>query len=112
MSRDMRDLSPGTYVLNPDTISRSGIRTRPASCGERRDPQRPPPALIAYLLGAIGTSGSGIWAMWLIRWVHWLAESRLEISVESRLFRQYSGVYVKWMRLAWSGSSTVLHGPL
>ena len=51
-----------------------------------------PPTLIAYLLGAIGTIGSGSCAMWLIRFVHWLADSRLVIARVSCLLLPYSGV--------------------
>src|SRR5437763_10031291 len=40
MSRDMRDLSPGTYVLNPDTtLSARAATTRAAH------PDPPPPSL-------------------------------------------------------------------
>jgi len=52
----------------------------------------PPGTLIAYLLGAIGTMGSGIWLMWLISWVHWLGWRRSATWAESCLFWPKSGV--------------------
>lgn len=44
------------------------------------------PGLIAYLLGAIGTTGSLIWLRWLISFVHWLGCRMSETSADSFLF--------------------------
>ena len=44
-----------------------------------------PLGLIAYLLGAIGMIGSGIWLMWLISLIHWPGLRMLLTSAESLL---------------------------
>ncbi len=69
-------------------------------------------AWIAYLLGAIGTTGSGIWLMRLISWIHWPGWRMLLICLVSLLLVPKSGVYVIWIRFLWSGSARVLGWPL
>jgi hypothetical protein len=46
----------------------------------------------AYLLGVIGTTGSGIWLMRLISWIHWAGLRIVLISSESFLLFPNSGV--------------------
>jgi hypothetical protein len=50
------------------------------------------PALIAYLLGAIGTTGSGIWLMRLISLIHWPGWRIVLIWFESFLLVPNRGV--------------------
>src|SRR6478672_6417847 len=68
---------------------------------EAEDQCAPAPEVrIAYLLGAIGTTGSGIWLIRLISWTHWPGCKMLLISFESFLFCPNSGVNSTWMRFA------------
>ena len=69
-------------------------------------------AWIAYLLGAIGTTGSGIWLMWLISLIHWPGWRMLLICLESFLLVPNHGVNVTWIRFVWSGSASVFVWPL
>src|SRR5690242_11156699 len=71
-----------------------------------------PLALIAYLLGAIGMIGSGIWLMWLISLIHWPGLRMLLTSAESFLLPPNSGVNSIWTRLPWSGRESVFDWPL
>ena len=85
--------APGAGAGSGRRAGRAPMASRPARSGTAVAlvaVSRSLPVRIAYLLGAIGTTGSGIWLMRLISWIHWPGWRIDLISPESFLLEPNS----------------------